>query len=303
MKISVWPAMSSPPAEVLDTARWAEAAGWFGVWYADHYMPDTGSEALEAGDIYECWAMLPAIAAVTERVRVGSLVSPTSVHHPAVLANRAATIDHLSNGRMVLGLGAGWQINEHHAYGIELEPPGARVTRFEEAIQIIKSLLAEDRTTFEGSVYSIIDAPSDPPPIQSPLPLLVGTARPRMLAITCRYADEWNTWGGPELAATNRGRFTDACTTVGRDPNSMWTSAQALVHLTATDAETADVMNGPMGARSIAGGPDQLVEQLGAYAKNGFDEFIVPVWGFGDSPNERRESLERLHDDVISQLD
>ena len=139
MKFSVWPNMANPVDEALDTARWADAAGWYGVWYADHYMPNTGTEEIKRGDTHECWAMLPAIAAVTERVRLGSLVAPTSVHHPAVLANRAATIDHISNGRMVLGLGAGWQINEHKAYGIELEPPGRRVERFEEAIQIIRS--------------------------------------------------------------------------------------------------------------------------------------------------------------------
>ncbi len=303
MKISIWPDMSHPPSEVLDIAQWAESAGWHGVWYADHYMPNTGSEAFEPGDTHECWAMLPAIAAVTSRVRIGSLVSPTSVHHPAVLANRAATIDHLSNGRMVLGLGAGWQINEHKAYGIELERPGARVTRFEEAIQIIKSLLTQDRTTFEGSVYSIIDAPSDPSPIQSPLPLLVGTARPRMLQITCRYADEWNTWGRPELAASNRQLFLEACRTVGREPGSMWTSVQAMVHLTDSDAETAKIVDGPMGSRSIAGNADQLVERLGAYASHGFDEFIVPDWDNGDSPSARREWIERLHAEVITQLD
>lgn len=294
--------MSHAPSEVLDIAQWAEAAGWFGVWYADHYMPNTGSEEFEPGDTHECWAILPAIAAVTNRVRVGSLVSPTSVHHPAVLANRAATIDHLSNGRMVLGLGAGWQINEHRAYGMTLEQPGARVTRFDEAIQIIKSLLAEDRTTFEGSVYSIIDAPSDPSPIQSPLPLLVGTASPRMLRITARHADEWNTWGRPELASKSRQKFTDACESVGREPGSMWTSVQAMVYLTDTDAETAKIVGGPMGPRSIAGNANQLVEQLGAYASNGFDEFIVPDWDSGDSPDARRESIERLHAEVVTQL-
>ncbi len=303
MKISIWPDMSHAPSEVLDIARWAEAAGWYGVWYADHYMPNTGTEVFETGDIHECWAILPAIAAVTERVRIGSLVSPTSVHHPAVLANRAATIDHLSNGRMVLGLGAGWQINEHKAYGIELEPPGARVTRFDEAIQIIKSLLAEDRTTFEGSVYSVIDAPSDPSPIQSPLPLLVGTASPRMLRITARHADEWNTWGAPELAAKTRRTFTEACKSVGRDGDTMWTSAQAIIHLTTTDTETAKILNGPMGSRSIAGNANQLVERLGAYASAGFDEFIVPDWERGDSPAERRESIEHLNAEVIAQLD
>ncbi len=96
MKFSVWPDMSYPPSEVLALARWADAHDFFGVWYADHYMVNTGDRSFAPGDAHECWAMLPAIAAVTKRVRLGSLVAPTSVHHPAVLANRAATIDHLS---------------------------------------------------------------------------------------------------------------------------------------------------------------------------------------------------------------
>ncbi|HWL43488.1 MAG TPA: LLM class flavin-dependent oxidoreductase [Ilumatobacter sp.] len=165
MKFSLWPNLSESPADVLELARIADAEGWFGIWYADHYMPNTGDESFAPGDVHECWGMLPAIAAVTTRVRVGTLVSPTSVHHPALLANRAATIDHVSGGRMVLGLGAGWQINEHAAYGIELEPPGPRVTRFVEAIEIVRSLLTEERTTFTGSVYTLTDAPCDPKPV------------------------------------------------------------------------------------------------------------------------------------------
>ncbi len=170
MKFSVWPNPARPTSEILDLARMVDAEGWFGMWFADHYMPNTGSETIEPGDVHECWAILPAIAAVTERIRLGSLVAPTSVHHPAVLANRAASIDHVSNGRMVLGIGAGWQINEHKAYGIDLEEPGPRVSRFDEAIQIIRSLLDNERTDFHGTFYDITDAPADPKPVQSPLP-------------------------------------------------------------------------------------------------------------------------------------
>ena len=204
MKFSVWPNSSRPVSEILELARLADTEGWHGLWYADHYMPNTGSEAFAPGDMHECWAMLPAIAAVTERVRLGSLVAPTSVHHPAVLANRAATIDHISNGRLVLGIGAGWQINEHHAYGIELEPPATRVDRFEEAIQIVRSLLDEERTTFEGTHYTITDAPMDPKPVQSPLPILVGTASPRMMRITARTPTNGTRGARPSWPASRR---------------------------------------------------------------------------------------------------
>ncbi len=302
MKFSAWPNMSQPPTEVFDTARWAEESGWHGVWYADHYMPNTGDESFTPGDSHECWAMLPAIAAVTERVRIGSLVAPTSVHHPAVLANRASTIDHISNGRLVLGIGAGWQINEHKAYGIELEPPKQRVDRFDEAIQIIRSLLGQDRTTFEGEVYTITDAPCDPAPIQSPLPILVGTGSPRMLRITARHADEWNTWGGPAMAGGARAKFDAACEAVERDPASMWTSVQALVFVTDDDAQAEEILAGPMGARSIAGTPDRLVETMGEYAELGFDEFIMPDFNLGDDPGPRREAFQRFNDGVVAQL-
>ena len=302
VKFSVWPNMSHSPAEVLDTARWAEANGFHGVFYADHYMPNTGSAEIEPGDVHECWAMLPAIAAVTERVRVGSLVSPTSVHHPAVLANRAASVDHLSGGRLVLGLGAGWQINEHRAYGIELEPPGRRVDRFEEAIRIIVSLLTEPRTTFDGSIYTITDAPADPKPIQQPLPILVGTGGRRMMRIAARHATEWNTWGTVEFSATRRTAYTAACEAVGVDPAERWTSVQALVYLTDDDAAAERIRAGEMGIRSIAGSAAQLVDELGRFATNGFDEFIVPDWNLGDSPDARRDSLARLHADVLTQL-
>jgi len=287
---------------VFDTARWAEDEGWHGVWYADHYMPNTGDESFTAGDTHECWAMLPAIAALTERVRVGTLVCPTSIHHPALLANRAASIDHISNGRMVLGMGAGWQINEHRAYGIELEAPKQRVDRFEEAIQIVRSLMGQDRTTFDGDVYTITDAPSDPAPIQSPLPILVGTGSPRMLRITARFADEWNTWGGPSMAAGARDKFNAACESVDRDPASMWTSVQALVFVTDDDAEAEKILAGGMGTRSIAGTPDRLVEIIGEYAELGFDEFIVPDFNLGGTPEARREALERINETLVTQI-
>jgi probable F420-dependent oxidoreductase len=293
VKFSWWPRNDRAPAELLEEAQSVEASGWHGVWLADHYMPDTGDTTPARGNVQECWALLPAVAAVTERVRIGTLVSPTSVHHPALLANRAATIDQLSAGRLVLGIGAGWQINEHHAYGIELEPPGKRVSRFSEAITIVRSLLAEESTTFHGEFYDFTDAPCDPKPVQSPLPLLVGTRGPRMLRIAARNASEWNTWAAPDLAG-RRTALLEACETVGRSPATMWTSVNALVELG---------KNSPTpGYPAIAGSPQQLLDQLGHYADLGFDEFILPDWNLGPSLGERADKLARLKSEVFDQL-
>jgi probable F420-dependent oxidoreductase len=293
VKFSLWPGNNRTPADLLEETRTAEASGWHGVWLADHYMPDTGDTTPARGDAYECWALLPAMAAVTERVRIGTLVSPTSVHHPALLAKRAATIDRLSGGRMVLGLGAGWQINEHHAYGIALEPPGKRVSRFEEAIGIVRSMLTEDSTTFHGEFYDITDAPCDPKPVQSPLPLLVGTRGPRMQRIAVRHASEWNAWGVPDLADRRQG-LLGACEKADRDPATMRTSVNALVNL--------DGANPSPGRAVIAGSAQQVIDQLGRYADLGFDEFILPDWNLGDSYAQLSDNLARIKTEVFDQL-
>ena len=293
MKFSLWPSPTHTPAEVLEEARWADDNGWYSLYFADHYMPDTGTTEVKSGPTLECWAILPAVAAVTNNIRLGSHVSPTSVHHPAVLANRAATLDQLSQGRLTLGLGAGWQINEHAAYGIPLDPPGPRVSRFEEAIQVIRSLLREERTTFHGAYYDIADAPSEPKPVQSPLPLLVGTQGDRMLKITARFADRWNCWGNPTSVLANRDRLFDACEQVGRDPKDFWTTANAMV------APGSD----PVPGRPLLGGSSsQLVDQLGQYAAGGLEEFILPDWNFGQSTAERIDNLSKLKAEVLDQV-
>jgi probable F420-dependent oxidoreductase len=294
VKFSLWPNYSRTPAELLEEARAAEDAGWHGVWLADHYMPNTGDTTPARGDTYECWALLPALAAVTERVRIGTLVSPTSVHHPALLAKRTATLDRLSGGRMVLGLGAGWQINEHHAYGIELEPPAKRVSRFEESIQIVRSMLSAESTTFHGACYDVTEAPCDPKPVQSPLPLLVGTRGPRMLRITARHADEWNTWGTPEQAAGYRAALIETCHRVGRDPATIKTSANALVDLGGSVP--------PPGRAALLGSAEQLIDQFGQYAELGFDEFILPDWNLGADQSARADQLARIKSEVFDQV-
>lgn len=289
MKHSLWPHFSRPPAELLDEVRAADTDGWHGIWFADHYMENTASAR---GDVYEAWGVLPAIAAVTSRVRVGTLVSPTTFHHPAVLAKRAATIDRLSGGRMVLGLGAGWQENEHLAYGVPLPEPKERVDRFEEAIRIVRSLLSEDLTTVGGRHFSVTDGPADPKPVQSPLPILVGSRGPRMMRIAARFADEWNAWGTPESIAPQRASLVEACERLGRPV--LRTSVNALIDLTGDESIA--------GFRVLRGSEEQVRDQLGGYVDLGFDEFILPDWNLGDTAAERADRLAHIRTEILERV-
>lgn len=290
MKVSLWPNLRQAPADVLELAKQADATDWYGVWLADHYMPDTGTTETAGGDMHEVWGVLPAVAAVTQRVRVGTLVSPTTMHHPALLAKRAATIDHLSDGRMVLGIGAGWQLNEHAGYGVDLDKC---VSRFAEAIRIIRELLATERTTFHGSFFTLTDAPCDPKPVQQPLPILVGATGPRMLRITARHAEEWNAWADADTAGPLRQRLIEACETAGRDPATVRTTTNALICL---DRDK------PPARAALAGSAQQLVDQLGRIAEAGYDEFILPDYNLGETLAERSDSIARIKAEVFDQL-
>ena len=178
------------------------------MYFADHFMPhgafapEVDQSAPLDGDTLECWSVLAALAVAVPRLRLGSLVSSVTFRHPAVLANIAAAIDNFSGGRLVLGIGAGWQLNEHASYGIELGPLRERLDRFEEACEVITSLLRERRTTFVGDYYRVHDAPNQPPPRQRPLPLLIGGGGElRTMRIAARFADEWNFWSTPDVLA------------------------------------------------------------------------------------------------------
>jgi len=299
MQFSVWPNSERTWDEVRDLATAIERDGWDGLWYADHYMPNTADGATARGDFHECVAVLSALAAVTRRIRLGSLVTPTTMNHPALIANRAATIDRISNGRFVLGMGAGWQVNEHRAFGIDLFEPAARVDRFAEAIEIVSGMLSGDTTTFAGRHFTVTDAPCDPKPVQDPLPILVGTGSPRMLRLTARFASEWNTWGAPEAAAPVVERLRVACEKEGRDPSTVRRSVQALFFLVDDDKAAADLRAVVPADRSVVGGPAAIIDALGRYRDLGFDEVCFPDFTLGGSVAERAESYARITAEVL----
>jgi alkanesulfonate monooxygenase SsuD/methylene tetrahydromethanopterin reductase-like flavin-dependent oxidoreductase (luciferase family) len=262
-------------------------------------MPNTEDGSPIDGEAFECWTVLAGLAAITSRVRPGSLVSPVTFHHPVVLAKRATTVDHISGGRAVLGLGAGWQINEHAAIGVELPPPGERVRRFEEAIEIVTRVRTERRVTTDGTHFVATDLPFDPKPVQHRLPVMVGTAGQRMLGITARWADEWNTWGDPDTVAEATARFRAACEREHRDPDGIHRSAQALVFMTPDDATTDKLRGRTPAGRSLVGTSAQLVDLVGAYVELGLDELIVPDFTLGTTASERADTLAAFAEQVL----
>jgi alkanesulfonate monooxygenase SsuD/methylene tetrahydromethanopterin reductase-like flavin-dependent oxidoreductase (luciferase family) len=178
-----WPAY-------LDLARRAEAAGFDSIWVGDHLIYDLPDGSTRGP--YEAWTTLAAIAAVTDRVEIGPLVAATSFHAPAMLAKQAATVDAISQGRLILGLGAGWNRREYDAFGF---PYDRRVSRFEEALAIIAPLMREGCTTFHGRYYDVDDCVLDPRPVrEGGPPIMLGSNSPRMLSIGLPMVDSWNVW-------------------------------------------------------------------------------------------------------------
>ena len=302
MKFSIWPNSERPWTEVRDLATEIENMGWDGLWYADHYMPNTPDGEPIGGDMHECFSILSALAATTSRIRLGSLVTPTTMNHPALIANRAATIDRISNGRFVLGMGAGWQINEHTAFGIELFGNKDRVDRFAEAIEITSRMLSEDRVSFAGKHFTVINTPCEPKPVQSTLPILVGTGGPRMLRLTARFAQEWNTWGPPEGAGEVMQKLREACDKEGRDINTMRKSVQALFFVTPDEASAENLKTKVPMERSIVGTTSQIVDAIGQYVDQGFDEVCVPAFTLGGSAAQRLDAYGSIWANIASQF-
>ena len=179
-----------PWREYLDLARQAEAVGFDSIWVGDHLIYDLPDGATRGP--YEAWTTLAAIAAVTERVEIGPLVASTGFHAPAMLAKQAATVDAISQGRLIVGLGAGWNRREFDAFGF---PYDRRVSRFAEALAVIAPLLREGRTTYHGEFYDVDDCVLDPRPVrEGGPPIMLGSNSPRMLRIGLPVVDAWNVW-------------------------------------------------------------------------------------------------------------
>ena len=255
--------------ELLDMTRAIEDLGYDSVWLGEHLLyrwPDRPSRGP-----WEAWSMLAAIAAVTDRIEFGPLVACTAFHNPAVLAKQASTIDEISGGRLILGLGAGWNETEFRAFGI---PFDHRVDRFQEAFTIIRTLLQDGAIDFDGRFYQARDAellPHGPRPTGPPL--MIGSNGPRMLRIAAPHVQAWNSWfadigNAPEGVARLRDVVDAACRDVGRDPAAIERTVAVLVKL---PGGTGRVQGSYAAAQPVPleGPPQAMAEVLRAYARAG----------------------------------
>ncbi|MDQ3613411.1 MAG: LLM class flavin-dependent oxidoreductase [Chloroflexota bacterium] len=201
--------------EMLERWAWFEDLGWDSLWLPDHFVPTARPD----GPMFEAWTLLAALATKTTKARLGVLVSSNTFRHPALLAKQAVTIDHISNGRMELGVGAGWFADEHEMFGLDFPKIGELVERYAEAIDLLDRYLSGAQTTFEGEYYTLRSAYNRPAPVQKPrMPLMLGAHGPRMIDLVSRYADTWNSRGTPEEMRERNQRMDEACIRNDRDP-------------------------------------------------------------------------------------
>ena len=247
----------------------------------DHFLPIM--RASHEGPCFEGLTLLSAMAAHTSRIRCGILVTGVTYRNPAVLANIAATIDHVSGGRLELGMGAAWYEMEHNEYGIPFPSIGRRMGMLRETIAIMKSLWTQHRTTFDGRHYQITDALCEPKPVQQPsIPLWIGGSGEKLtLRIVAEAADGWNTFMGPlDVYQHKLDVLAGHCRDVGRDPADIRKSLVIQALVGETEAEVKESLEGAGGERvrqrgGIVGTSEQCIEQLLPYLKAGVGDFIM----------------------------
>jgi F420-dependent oxidoreductase-like protein len=280
VRFSYWPSSADDFPEVQSRCLLAERAGWDGIWLSDHLMPSSGDPT---APVNESFTALAALAATVPRLRLGHLVAGNTYRHPALVAKMAAGIDRISGGRFVLGLGAAWQRNEHDCYGIPFDDTPQRMARLDEACRVIRCLLDNDLSTFNGHHYRLQDAPLSPRPLQARLPLLIGGGGERLLLrIVACHADEWNVFATPDVLRHKLAVLERHCDPVGRDPAQIKRSV---------------VLDPP---REQRGDEGVIRHALEAYADLGVDEVVIRdslLRAFGPG---LPDSIERFATDVAS---
>jgi probable F420-dependent oxidoreductase len=256
--------------EVREMALQAEAAGFDSLWFYDHLLYRFAGQPTVG--IWECWTMLSALAEATQRVELGTLVLCTQFRHPALVAKMASTLDEVSNGRFILGVGAGWHEPEFTAFGTPFQH---RVARFEEALQILRPLLKEGQVNFTGTYYQARDCEITPrgPRVSGP-PLLVGGSGPRMLRLTAQYADLWNTAyrSSPSSIVEPRAQLHAACTAVGRDPATLGVTVHVAVAYPEVGAPPS-VLSAFV-PEYLTGSPEEIAAAMQGYEQMGVSHLI-----------------------------
>ena len=257
-------------------AQTAEAVGFDSIWLGDHLLYD-----LEIGPRgpWEVWTSLAALAACTERVQLGPLVASAGFHEPTMLAKQAATVDGISGGRLILGLGSGWNEREYRAFGFAYD---RRVSRFAEAFTIIRTLLADGEIDYSGEFYQAENCVLHPRPIRpGGPPLMVGSTRPRMLSITLPYVDSWNVWwsdygNSPAGFAELKSKVDEQALQQGRQAGSVSATCAVFIQLPGGGGRQ---MGGYSGSpvEPVRGSPEEVAEQLRAFADAGADHIQLVV--------------------------
>ena len=265
----------APWPELADRAREVEALGFDSLCVVDHFY---GLRDVE-DPTHEAYTVLAGFALVTSRVRLGVMVCGNTYRNPAFLLKQAVTVDHMSGGRVDFGVGAGWLEREHEAYGFPFPTAAERVAMFAEALEIWEVLQREERTTYDGRFYQLLDAPFAPKPLQQPrLPVLIGASLPRMLRLTARHADIWNARGDPAEAAAGNERLSALCRDIGRDPTS--------------------ILRGISPSLNLLASVDAFAAGVAAYQAAGFADFQIP-WPRSD---DERDVLRAVARDAIPSL-
>ncbi|HEY3291369.1 MAG TPA: LLM class flavin-dependent oxidoreductase [Anaerolineae bacterium] len=267
--------------ELKRMALQIEAAGFDSLWLFDHLLYSRWENAPRLG-VWDSWSILPALAEATHRIELGTLVTCVQFRNPALLAKMAASLDEISDGRFTLGIGAGWHEPEFTAFGV---PYDHRVSRFEEAIQIIGPLLRTGRVDFNGVYYQAHDCEIRPRNVTThKIPLMVGGTGPRMLELTARYADLWNTGYVSEMPtlADRRATLDIACGKVGRRPESIGIT----VHLPIVFEDIAPAP--PFLSEYLQAKPDVIATRLGAYSHAGVVHVMLELFPGG------MDSVEKL---------
>ena len=271
-----------------DAALAAERAGFDSLWFDDHLLADEGDWH---DPKLEGWAALAALAPLTGRARLGLLVAANTFRNPGLTAKLATTLDHLSSGRAILGLGGGWFEREHRAFGLDFGAGfGERLDRLEESIGLVERLLAGEQVTHEGRFYRMVDAMCEPRPIQARLPILIGgSGREKTLRTVARHADMWNAYAAPERVTESLSILRERCAEIGRPFEAIAKTVYMEVVIRAAEDEVRDYwtkveerhgIRGRVGSDGTArllnaGGPPQAVaDYLRQFQALGIDEVI-----------------------------